>query len=102
MREKRYDVLDVGRRLLSNLSGHRAADSRLEGRIAIAAELLPSDVLRLGLEKVGGIVLLSGGVTSHVAVLARSLDLPLIFVDEPRLLEIRDGTPAVLDASQGN
>jgi phosphotransferase system, enzyme I, PtsP len=102
MREKRYDVMDVGRRLLSNLSGHRAVASRLEGRIAIAAELLPSDILRLGLEKVGGIVLLSGGVTSHVAVLARSLDLPLIFVDEPRLLEIPDGTRAVLDASQGN
>jgi phosphotransferase system, enzyme I, PtsP len=102
MREKRHDVMDVGRRLLTNLSGHRSAEFRLEGRIAIAAELLPSDVLKLGLEKVGGIVLLSGGVTSHVAVLARSLDLPLIFVDEPRLLEIPDGTRVVLDARQGN
>ena len=102
MREKRHDVMDVGRRLLSNLSGHRAAESRLEGRVAIAAELLPSDVLKLGLEKIGGIVLLSGGVTSHVAVLARSLDLPLIFLDEPRLLEIPDGTRVVLDARQGN
>lgn len=102
MREKRYDVMDVGRRLLGNLSGHRDTESRLEGRIAIAAELLPSDILKLGLEKVGGIVLLSGGVTSHVAVLARSLDLPLIFADEPRLLEIPDGTRTVLDARQGN
>jgi phosphotransferase system, enzyme I, PtsP len=102
MREKRYDVLDVGRRLLTNLSGHRAVESRLEGRIAIAAELLPSDVLKLGLEKIAGIVLLSGGMTSHVAVLARSLDLPLIFADEPRLLEIPDGTRMVLDARQGN
>jgi phosphotransferase system enzyme I (PtsP) len=102
MREKRYDVMDVGRRLLGNLSGHRDVTSRLEGRIAIAAELLPSDVLKLGLEKVGGIVLLSGGVTSHVAVLSRSLDLPLLFVDEPRLLEIPDGTRVVLDASRGN
>ena len=102
MREKRYDVMDVGRRLLANLSGHRDVHSRLEGRIAIAAELLPSDVLKLGLEKIGGIVLLSGGVTSHVAVLARSLDLPLIFVDEPRLLEIPDGTRVVLDARAGN
>lgn len=102
MREKRYDVMDVGRRLLANLSGHRDSESSLAGRIAIAAELLPSDVLKLGLEKVGGIVLLSGGVTSHVAVLARSLDLPLLFVDEPRLLEIPDGTRVVLDARQGN
>ena len=102
MREKRYDVMDVGRRLLANLSSHRHVESPLEGRVAIAAELLPSEVLKLGLEKVGGIVLLSGGVTSHVAVLARSLDLPLIFVDDPRLLEIPDGTRMVLDARQGN
>ena len=102
MREKRYDVMDVGRRLLANLSGHRTVESRLEGRVAIAAELLPSDILKLGLEKVSGIVLLSGGVTSHVAVLARSLDLPLLFVDEPRLLDIPDGTRVVLDARQGN
>lgn len=102
MREKRYDVMDVGRRLLANLSGHRNVESRLEGRVAIAAELLPSDVLKLGLEKVAGIVLLSGGVTSHVAVLARSLELPLLFVDEPRLLDIPEGTRLVLDARQGN
>ena len=101
MREKRYDVMDVGRRLLANLSSHRHVESSIEGRVAIAAELLPSDVLKLGLEKVGGIVLLSGGVTSHVAVLARSLDIPLIFADEPRLLEIPDGTRVVLDARQG-
>lgn len=102
MREKRYDVMDVGRRLLANLSGHHDAEASMQGRIAIAAELLPSEVLKLGLEKVGGIVLLSGGITSHVAVLARSLDLPLIFVDEPRLLEIAEGTRVVLDARQGN
>ncbi len=102
MREKRHDVMDVGRRLLANLSGHRDAESSLAGRVAIAAELLPSDILRLGLEKVGGIVLLSGGVTSHVAVLARSLDLPLLFVDEPRLLGLPEGTPLVLDARVGH
>jgi phosphotransferase system enzyme I (PtsP) len=92
----------VGRRLLANLSGHRDVESLREGRIAIAAELLPSEILKLGLEKIGGIVLLSGGVTSHVAVLARSLNLPLILVDEPRLLGIPDGTRVILDASQGN
>jgi phosphotransferase system enzyme I (PtsP) len=102
MREKRHDVMDVGRRLLANLSGHRAVESRHEGRIAVAAELLPSDILKLGLEKAGGIVLLSGGVTSHVAVLSRSLDLPLLFVDEPRLLDLPDGTRLLLDARQGN
>jgi len=101
-REKRYDVLDVGLRLLSNLLGRREGESRFEGRIAVARELLPSDALKLGLQKVGGLVLLSGGVTSHVSVLARSLDLPLLLVDEPRLLDLPDGTRVVLDGTQGN
>ena len=101
-REKRYDVLDVGRRLLSNLLARREGESRFEGRIAIARELLPSDALKLGVQKVAGVVLLSGGVTSHVSVLARSLDLPLLIVDEPRLLDLPDGTHVVLDANQGN
>ena len=101
-REKRYDVIDVGRRLLGNLIGRREGEGGLEGRIVIARELLPSDALKLGLQKVGGLVLLSGGVTSHVAVLARSLDLPLLIVDEPRLLDLADGTRVLLDGTQGN
>jgi phosphotransferase system, enzyme I, PtsP len=101
-REKRYDVLDVGQRLLRNLLGRHEGASGLQGCIVIAHELLPSEALKLGLQHVGGIVLLSGGVTSHVAVLARSLDLPLLIVDEPRLLDVPDGTRAVLDATHGN
>ncbi len=101
-REKRYDVLDVGHRLLRNLLGRKEGAGGYEGRIVIARELLPSEALKLGLQKVGGIVLLSGGVTSHVSVLARSLGLPLLIVDEPRLLDLPDGTRAVLDAHQGS
>jgi phosphotransferase system enzyme I (PtsP) len=102
IREKRLDVLDVGRRLLGNLTGRQSGETAFEGRIAVASELLPSDVLMLGLQKVGGLVLLSGGVTSHVSVLARSLDLPLLIVEDPRLLQIPDGTRVVLDGTQGN
>jgi phosphotransferase system enzyme I (PtsP) len=100
--EKRYDVLDVGQRLLRNLLGRTEGTGVFEGRIVIAHELLPSEALKLGLQKVAGIVLLSGGVTSHAAVLARSLDLPLLIVDEPRLLELPDGTQVVLDGNLGN
>jgi phosphohistidine swiveling domain-containing protein len=83
-------------------AGSRPGETAFEGRIAVASELLPSDVLMLGLQKVGGLVLLSGGVTSHVSVLARSLDLPLLIVEDPRLLQIPDGTRVVLDGTQGN
>ena len=102
IREKRFDVLDVGRRLLSSLAHRREGETRFEGRIAIARELLPSEVLKLGLQKVAGFVLLSAGVTSHAAVLAHSLDLPLLIVDEPRVLHLHNGTHLILDGTQGN
>jgi phosphotransferase system enzyme I (PtsP) len=102
IQEKRYDVIDVGRRLLKNLVGHSSSLGQYAGKVVIARELLPSDALKLSTQKVAGIVLLSGGVTSHVAVLARSLNIPLVIAYEPRLLDIKDSTLVLLDGEQGN
>ncbi|HSV43103.1 MAG TPA: phosphoenolpyruvate--protein phosphotransferase, partial [Candidatus Bathyarchaeia archaeon] len=40
--------------------------------------------------------------TSHIAILARSLELPLVFVDDPRLLRLRREDRVLLDADNGN
>jgi phosphotransferase system enzyme I (PtsP) len=102
LREKRYDVIDVGRRILENLAG--VCDRRVHyaGKIIIARELLPSDMLKLSSQNVSGVVLLSGGVTSHVAVLARSLEIPLVIAQEAGLLQLGEGVRVLLDATQGN
>jgi phosphotransferase system enzyme I (PtsP) len=102
LREKQYDVLDVGRRLMENLTGKSGHQEHYARKIAIAKELLPSDALKLSSQGVLGIVLLSGGVTSHVAVLARSLNIPLIVAEESALLNILPGTIFILDGGQGN
>ena len=101
MREKVQDVKDLGHRLLQNLSDDTEHDSDYKGQVVISGELLPSDMLKLSAQRVEGVVMVQGGTTAHVAILARSLQLPLIFVDEPRLLSIPDGTPLLLDATQG-
>ncbi len=102
LREKRYDVIDVGRRLLENLVGARSVERQYSGKIVIARELLPSDALKLSTQGVLGVVLLSGGVTSHVAVLARSLNIPLIIADEEGLLSLSPRAVILLDGEQGN
>jgi phosphotransferase system enzyme I (PtsP) len=43
---------------------------------------MPSDILKLSAQKAEGLVLVSGGATSHVAILARSLRLPMVIVEE--------------------
>jgi phosphotransferase system enzyme I (PtsP) len=56
----------------------------------------------LASEDVKGIVLVSGGVTSHVAIIARSLKLPMVIAERSDLLKLPDGTPMLMDADIGS
>lgn len=101
LREKIHDVKDVGRRILDNLSGESGARHDYEGKLVIAYELLPSDALQLSSQHVKGIIVLSGGPSSHVSILARSLNIPLVIADEPGLMSLENATPVLLDAVMG-
>jgi phosphotransferase system, enzyme I, PtsP len=103
LQEKAQDIKDLARRLLKNLRKEASQDTdRAEGRIVIVGQLLPSDLLKLASEDVQGIVLVSGGVTSHVAIIARSLKIPMVIAERSDLLELPDGTPMLLDADIGS
>ena len=103
VREKANDVQDLAGRILKNMSCKDEMDQTLVGnRIVIARELYPSDILRLASENVKGIILVSGGVTSHVAILARSLQIPLIIADETDLLHLPENTPIIMDEESGS
>jgi phosphotransferase system enzyme I (PtsP) len=102
MREKAEDVADLIAQLMANLMGipHRLC-ADCEGRIVITRELFPSHMLQLYTESVKGIVLGSGGVTGHVAILARALDIPLVICNDPRVFSIPNGTSLLLDGVSG-
>jgi len=102
MREKSHDVEDIGRRLLSNLTGKKEDGSDYANRIIIARELFPSDILKLSSQGVKGAILLSGGASSHLSILARSLQIPLIIADRAELLRLPVRTKIILDAEVGN
>jgi phosphotransferase system enzyme I (PtsP) len=103
VKQKANDVQDLAGRILKNLRCKDEMDQALRGnRIVIARELYPSDILRLASENVKGIILVSGGETSHVAILARSLQIPLMIADEPQLLRLAEDTPVIMDAENGN
>ena len=101
LREKVLDVKDLGHRLLRNLQRHGEDHGDYEGQILIARELLPSDVLKFAAQKVEGIIIVQGSVTSHISILARSLRVPMVFVEKPDILEIPEGTLVLIDANQG-
>ena len=103
IREIAHDVRDLAGRILRNLTHDIEEDPFLsENRIVIAPELYPSDVLKLASEDIKGIILVSGGITAHVCILARSLQIPMIIATEPDLLNLPEGTPIILDAENGS
>ncbi|RUQ33507.1 MAG: phosphoenolpyruvate--protein phosphotransferase [Candidatus Competibacteraceae bacterium] len=96
------DLRDVGRRVLTLLTG--AEPERQEppvNAILVAEELTPSDTASLDRNRVRGFCTTLGGATSHVAILARSLDIPAVAGIEPRTLELPNGTPVILDGGKG-
>ena len=103
LREKVLDVEDLGHRLLHNLSAPALESTSPDytGQIIIAEELLPSDILKLSAEGAAGLVLLEGGQHSHVAILAKALQIPLVIASDRRLLNLPEKTPLLLDAKDG-
>lgn len=79
-RERGEDLQDVGRHLLRSLQGISHHDlSEIEGDvIVIADDLTPSDAVRLGRQGVVGFAIEVGGQTSHTAIIAHSLAIPLV------------------------
>ncbi len=96
------DVRDVGQRVLEELTGQRRESPDIApGTILIAEDLTPSDTANLDRSKVVGFATAAGGASSHVAIIARSLDIPAVAGIEPRALDIPDGTRVVIDGALG-
>ncbi len=96
------DLNDIGRRVLGILTGHPDEEPEIPaGTILVAEELNPSDTAKLDRSRVLGFCTVGGGATSHVAIIARSLDIPAVAGIEPRALDLVNGTPAILDGGLG-
>jgi phosphotransferase system enzyme I (PtsP) len=102
LQEKVQDVKDLGHRLLRNLSLEELPQGNYRSQIIVARELLPSELLKLTAQKAEGLVLLGQGASAHISILAKSLGVPLIYVDDEEIFSIPDDTEAILDANQGN
>ncbi|ABB37981.1 phosphoenolpyruvate-protein phosphotransferase [Oleidesulfovibrio alaskensis G20] len=102
MRARAADVLDVGARVLRIITGEAPQGPDIaEPSVLLAADLGPSDMARLDVTKVLGIVTEQGGATSHAAILARSMGIPAVAGAAAQIAGVTDGTPVGLDGNTG-
>lgn len=96
------DLLDVNRRWVGQLMGESLSLPKIPpNSILIADDLTPSDTASLDRSCVLGFCTRRGGSTSHVAILARSLDIPALAAIDPRALQLTNGTTVLLNANDG-
>lgn len=102
-RERRHDIFDVGKRLLSHLlKKSKTGLSNIKGpAILIAHNLLPSDTISLKENHILGFVTDLGGKTSHTAILAQSMEIPAVVGLSDASHRIKTGDQVILDGDQG-
>jgi phosphotransferase system enzyme I (PtsP) len=101
-RERSDDVRDLTARLLRHVRPAEEGDRRtLAGKVVIVPLLAPSRMVSLCAEGVTAVLAGGGGATSHAALLARSLDLPLVVGLGDFVHEAQDGDILLVDAASG-
>ena len=80
LRERAHDLDDLARRLLRHLTGDGAAAARNlpQGTVLVARGMGPAELLDYGRDKLVGLLLEDVASTSHVAIIARSMGLPMV------------------------
>jgi phosphocarrier protein FPr/phosphocarrier protein len=100
--ERVDDLLDLERQVLGALGGTQAPSFDIPaGGILLARDLTPSQLIDIETGKLGGIALASGGPTSHVAILAGTLGIPMLVAAGTKLLDVAAGSTVILDADDG-
>lgn len=103
LRERAAEFEDLQNNLLLALNGLPFASlaSAPPDSVIFAADLTPSETAQLDIEKVRGFVLEHGGLTSHVAILARNLGMPAVMGMHNIMNLVSSGQTALLDGNTG-
>ena len=100
LRERAADMKDVGKRIMCHLKGIRSNpfEGINEETIVIAEDLAPSDTANMDFKFVRGFITEGGGVTSHVAIMARNREIPAIVGVAGFRSEVTNSDYIILDA----
>lgn len=110
LRERKQDVVQVVERVIKVLLGHPSQLSTEQQSnvihkerklILVAHDISPADAIQFKQHQFAAFITDVGGVTSHTAILARSLNIPSIVALQKARDLINDGELIIVDGSQG-
>ena len=107
LRERKHDVVQVVERVIKVLLGHpsqapnQAKEKQESAIILVAHDISPADAIQFKQHNFAAFITDVGGVTSHTAILARSLNIPSIVALQRARALINDGEMIIVDGSLG-
>ncbi len=106
MREHSADIRDIGRRVLRNIRNFgevlpNQLVSLPPNTILVAKELLPSDLLQMDRTNLAALVTERNGPASHVAILARTRNVPAVSDIKDAATLLATGDRLLVDAEAG-
>ncbi|OVE81466.1 phosphoenolpyruvate--protein phosphotransferase, partial [bacterium K02(2017)] len=106
IKERAYDIQDVARKITNHLLYGKSSDTSNyqcdEDTIFCNDFWSISDFVNIDLNKTKGIISANGGASSHIAILADSLNLPAVLGLESAVSQFRDGDFILIDGYAGH
>lgn len=101
--ERARDITDVFSQVVDELLGYKPFDYDLvpEEKVVVATSVSPADAVALFKKKLKGLVASEGGVSSHLAILARNHRLPTVLGIKSITDKLETGQQVIVDGTQG-
>lgn len=101
--ERARDISDVFSQVIDELMDYKAFDYDLvpEGTVVVAESVSPADAVSLFKKKLRGLVACEGGVSSHLAILARNHRLPAVLGIKAITDKVESGQLVIVDGTEG-
>jgi len=103
MKERAHDLEDIKIRLLEILTGNvcRDIDSITEECVIVARDMTPSETSRINKEFVRGVVTETGGINSHMAIMAKAMNLVTVLSIENITSHVKTGDTIAINGGTG-
>ncbi|MGM0441588.1 MAG: phosphoenolpyruvate--protein phosphotransferase [Elusimicrobiota bacterium] len=103
MKDRVNDIQDVGNKVMRILLGQNQTTLKdIQTRVALIAHTLhPSDAVKVRKEKVIGFATDIGGRTSHIVIMAESLNIPAVVGLKRVSREVSPGDLVIIDGNTG-
>jgi phosphotransferase system enzyme I (PtsP) len=103
LRERLHDLDDLAHRLLRHLAGGAGERPRVlpENAVIVARMMGPAELLEYDRSRLKGLVLVEASATSHVAIVARALEIPLVAGVEDVLERVFENDEIIVDGDSG-